>query len=291
MDTLTRDGRRAWVCRLVFALALLPSAPVPSLAADPATVATPRFQDGHPDLNGNWVGVTGSVSAVSYPSKPAPQGSIDVGMMSPERAAFALKQMQNTGAGHAAAAFADPTNVPVYKSAALQAKAAALWQDGSNADPVVACAQPGLPRVGAPLKIIQSAKELVFLYADQSGMVWRVIPTDGRGFRDRADPSFYGDAVGHWEGDTLVVDTRNFNDETWFGEYGYFHSDQMRIIERLTRHGRTLTWQATVEDPVVLARPWTHHAVEMTYSDEPLEEPLKCVPTGYVAGHHEQRIP
>jgi len=273
--------------RGVFGLALA----LLSLGAFAAEPATPRLADGHPDLNGNWVGVTGSIAALSYPTKPTTDGSINAGMFTPEFAAKAMKNMSLAGSGKATAAFGPDANPPEYKSPEMQAKTAALWQDGSHADPVVRCAQPGLPRVGAPLKIIQTARELLFLYSDLSGMVWRVIPTDGRGYRERVDPSFYGDAVGHWDGDTLVVDTRNFNDETWFGEYGYFHSDQMRVIERLTRRGNTLTWQAMVEDPKVLAKPWDRKPVTLQHTDEQIEEPLKCVPTAYDAGHHEQRVP
>jgi hypothetical protein len=212
-------------------------------------------------------------------------------MMSPEIAASALKLMQETGKGQAAASFGPDRNPPAFRTEALRQKAAQLWQDGSRTDAVVLCGQPGVPRVGGPSKIVQTAREVVFLYADPSGMVWRIVPTDGRGFRTHLDPSFYGDAVGHWEGDTLVVETRNFNDETWFGEYGYFHGERLRVIERLARRGDTLTWQATVEDPDVLSAPWVKAPVEMHLTDRQLEEPDRCVASPVDAGHHEERVP
>jgi hypothetical protein len=182
-------------------------------------------------------------------------------------------------------------NLPAYRPELL-AKTQELYKNGAAEDKVVRCGQPGLPRVGAPQKIVQTPTQLVFLYADGSGMAWRVIPVDGRKHRDHIDPSYYGDSVGHWEGDTLVVDTRNFIEDTWFGEYGYFHSDALRVIEHIRRDGDALSWQVTVEDPNVLTRPWIKDAVVMKPAPDPIEEPPVCVPTQYkdAAGHHAQRF-
>ena len=91
--------------------------------------------------------------------------------------------------------------------------------------------------------------ELIFLYEDLSGTRIRVIPTDGRAHRTDANPSYYGDSVGKWEGDALVIDVRNFVEDTWFGEKGYFHTDALRVTERLWLDGDNLVWQATVHDP------------------------------------------
>ena len=209
---------------------------------------------GHPDLSGNWEGVTGSTSAVSYPTAAAPGGSINAGMMSPELAAVALKQMQETGAGKAASALRGMQSQPQFRTPELARRAEELWQNGSGSDAVVACGQPGLPRIGAPLKIVQTARELVFLYADVAGMAWRIVPTDGRGFRERLDPSYYGDSVGHWEGDTLVVDTTNFRRETHYRNSG----ERLHVVERFTRTAPdTLRYRVTVEDPDTWAVPWT----------------------------------
>ena len=69
---------------------------------------------------------------------------------------------------------------------------------------------------------------------------------------------YNGEAIAHWEGDTLVVDTWGFNTNTWFDQVGgYFHSENMHTIERFHRDGNTLTWTVTVEDPDVLLQPWT----------------------------------
>ena len=88
---------------------------------------------------------------------------------------------------------------------------------------------------------------------------FKLIPTDGRKHRDDAAPSFRGDSVGRWEGDTLVVDTTNFTDSNWMHAEGEvsFHSDALHIVERYRRVDRnTLEVDAVVEDPKVLTGPW-----------------------------------
>src|SRR2546426_778992 len=83
----------------------------------------------------------------------------------------------------------------------------------------------GVPRMGAPTKILQTKDEVVFLYAQQgaSPTDFRIIPTDGRAHDPirSQDLLFYGDSVGKWDGDTLVVDSVGFNDLTWMGQGGY----------------------------------------------------------------------
>jgi hypothetical protein len=67
-----------------------------------------------------------------------------------------------------------------------------------------------------------------------------------------------GDTVGHWDGDTLVLDSVAFTDTTWLGRGGFFHSDQMHVIERFKREGDALLYDVTVEDPEVLAEPYVY---------------------------------
>ena len=89
---------------------------------------------------------------------------------------------------------------------------------------------------------------------------YQLIPTDGRKHREDIPPAYRGDSVGHWEGDTFVVDTTNFTDDTWMFAEGRvsFHSDALHIIERYRRVDKnTLEIEATVEDPKVLTGPWT----------------------------------
>ena len=118
------------------------------------------------------------------------------------------------------------------------------------------CFAPGVPRIGPPDKIVQRAGEAVFLYEDVSGSFFRIVPTDGRPHPTNNEPSFLGDAVGHWEGDTLVVETKNFNDQTWLTDNGAFHTADLRVVERLRRTADTLEWGATAHDAAVLAEPW-----------------------------------
>jgi hypothetical protein len=278
------------------AAVLLQSASVLAAAAEAAPKsarapgATPMLA-GHPDFSGNWAGATGSMPAGFDVTREA-DGSI---LASSARMLRAVG-----GPGGAPNQAAAPPPDPAARMAAmmppfkpeLTAKAAQLYKNGEEEDKVSRCGQPGLPRVGGPQKIVQTASEMVILYADGSGMAWRVIPLDGRKHRDRVDPSYYGDSIGRWQGNTLVIETVNFSEDTWMGEFGNFHSDRMRVIETLRRDGMQLTWQATVEDPQVLTKPWVKAPVVMTYTDQQIEEPPVCVPTTYKdpAGHHIQRF-
>jgi len=184
------------------------------------------------------------------------------------------------------------TDAPSYKPE-LQAKVKALDAQQSKTDPVFYCGKPGVPRVGPPRRIVQLPNEIIFFYEDMSGDPYRIIPTDGRPHRADANPSHYGDSVGRWEGSTLVIDVRNFVEDTWFGEKGYFHTDAMRVTERLWRDGANLVWQATVEDPNVLAQPWTMAPRIVRPSTQPLEESPPCReqdgPLLRNDDHHDQR--
>ena len=117
--------------------------------------------------------------------------------------------------------------------------------------------------MGPPQQIVQTPGQVVLLYdlarevSVQSGNYYRVIPTDRRPHRTDVDPSYMGDSVGHWEGDTLVVDVVGFNDATWFASDGRFHSTAMHVTERFTRDGDLLKYEVTVEDLNVLTKPWT----------------------------------
>jgi hypothetical protein len=181
---------------------------------------------------------------------------------------------------------------PSYKPELL-AKVKDLFDHESKTDPVFYCGRPGVPRIGPPRKIVQLPTETIFFYEDISGDPYRIIPTDGRPHRANANPSHYGDSVGHWEDKIFVVDVRNFLEEGWFGENGYFHSDQMRVIERIWKEGDNLVWQATVEDPKVLTSPWTMPERVIKPSTEPLDESPMCVETDAPKlvnnDHHGQR--
>ncbi|HSP69810.1 MAG TPA: hypothetical protein VLN48_18935 [Bryobacteraceae bacterium] len=223
-----------------------------------------RTADGHPDLSGLWA------YAVDLPSggiKREIDGKVIV------KQADLSNRRAPKGEVKGALPF---TAAPVYKPE-FQAKVKDLIDHESRTDPVFYCGRPGVPRIGPPRKIVQMPNEMIFLYEDMSGDTYRVIPTDGRPHRADANPTHYGDSVAHWEGDVLVVDVRNFVEDTWFGENGYFHTDAMHVTERLWRDGGNLVWQATVEDPKVLAQPWTITPRVVKPTDEPLEESPRCI--------------
>ena len=138
------------------------------------------------------------------------------------------------------------------------------------------CQPPGVPRIGPPDKIIQSKDVVAFLYDDPNGAFWRIVPTDGTPHRD-LEPSYLGDSIGWWEGDTLVVETIHLNTETWLTDDGAFHTENLRVIERLSREGDTLHFRAIAHDPDVLAAPWELRPRELPLSDWELEEPVPCV--------------
>jgi hypothetical protein len=190
------------------------------------------------------------------------------------------------------------TAAPSYKpKPEFQAKVKDLADHESKTDPVFYCGRPGVPRIGPPRKIVQLPDEMIFLYEDVSGDPYRIIPISTpekpRTHRKNANPSDYGDSVGHWEGDVFVVDVVNFNEDTWFGENGYFHTDAMHVVERLWRDGENLVYQATVEDPNVLTAPWTMAPRVVKPSNEPLEESPRCIESDGAKllndDHHAQR--
>jgi len=135
----------------------------------------------------------------------------------------------------------------------------------SKYDPEGYCLPPGGPRLYAtpyPMVILQQP-ELKRIYQVFEGgtHVWREIFMDGRPHpaKDKLQgATWLGHSVGHWEGDTLVVDVTNFNEGTWLDYYGHPHTDQMHVIERWTRPNKgTLHYEATIDDPGAYKAPWT----------------------------------
>src|ERR1019366_1298430 len=125
-------------------------------------------------------------------------------------------------------------------------------------DPTAHCFPAGFPRsmyVPAAFHVIQTPDYIVFLH---ERMAWRIVPLDGRAHLPDTIRLWQGDSVGRWEGDTLVVDTTNFNGKTWLNEVGEIISYAEHILERFTPAGPdTVTYEATVTDPVVYTKPWT----------------------------------
>jgi len=228
--------------RVVFGLPALLGCCVLGLpaAAQNASDRAPRLADGHPDFSGTWENGSG-IEFVQPQQKGKSVCIFGCGGAAPPPAALGN---------------APRPNRPQYRPE-FTARVADLSQRQVSEDPVLHCLAPGVPRIGPPDKIVQRPGEAVFLYDDVSGNFFRIVPTDGRQHRKDAEPSFLGDAVGHWDGDTLVVESVNFNTETWLTDDGAFHTKDLRVVETLRRTGAaTLEWAATVYDPAVLSAPW-----------------------------------
>lgn len=143
----------------------------------------------------------------------------------------------------------------------------------SKDDPTANCWFPGVPRIMQspyPARIVQTHDYLVILFEYET--MFRLIPLDGRRHADKMEPSFMGDSVGHWEGDTIVVDTTNLKGPpwTWLDTAGHQHSDELHVIERF-RPGSNgkVDYEFTVDDPKMYSKPWVH--------SRPLT-PLKATP-------------
>jgi hypothetical protein len=147
---------------------------------------------------------------------------------------------------------------------------------GGN-DPILQCDPMGFPRVMflyTVFEFVQAPGRVIQFFEREHE--YRSIWTDGRSLPKDADPTWYGYAVGHWEGDdTFVVDSAGFNDKTWLGSSGYPHSEDMRVIERYHRVDHdTILYDITVIDPKAYARRIVgpHRIMKLRPKDEIVEE-------------------
>ena len=127
-------------------------------------------------------------------------------------------------------------------------------------DPVYkGCVPPGVPRIflqPTPMQIFQTRGEILMIFEYDS--MRRQIFIDGRAHDTNLGPSWMGDSIGHWEEDTLVVDTVNFNDKTWLDRIGHPHSEALHLTERIRRVSRDhLLDDITIVDPQAYTKPWT----------------------------------
>ncbi len=223
-----------------------PPPPEPSAQNQP----TPRRADGHPDLTGNWQ--SGGFFNWRYGFRRCgPTQSADCSRTVNQTMDYEFEAPSRFG-----------PNRPAYKPEHWD-KVQQLDMWTNKEDPVMTCQPLGLPRHGAPRRIVQSDKDVIFIYGagvDGGGGYgeYRVIPTDGRKHdpQQAIESRYYGYTVGRWEGDTLVLDSISFVDSTWLARGGFFHSDKMHVIEKLTRKGNEILYEVTVEDPEVLVEPW-----------------------------------
>jgi len=209
---------------------------------------TPRMPDGRPDFSGYWqragAGVTAGVDAAGDVALTLPARDNDIANFEKD---FSVMERSHP-------------NKPLYKPEYWDQIQDLDW-NGLTADPVFSCKPAGVPRIGPPHKIVQTATEIVFLYdavVNRGPAEYRVIPLDGREHLPVQvnDTSWLGYGVGHWEGDTLVIESVGFNNESWLAWPGYIHSWDMTVTERLRREGDELHWEATVTDDTMLLEPW-----------------------------------
>jgi len=139
-------------------------------------------------------------------------------------------------------------------------------------DPTAHCFVAGVPRaqyVPAPVQILQPPGYVVMLFERMS---WRAIPLDGRAHLPDHLRLWMGDSVGRWDGDTLVVETRNTNGKAWLNEVGDVITHAGTVVERFTRvSAKRIVYRATVSDPIAYTRPWTIEVPLDEDADELLE--------------------
>lgn len=144
---------------------------------------------------------------------------------------------------------------PWAQAAYNERKDGAKGREESDAN----CLPQGVPKIDAapvPFKIVETPGLILILY--EAFDLYRQIFTDGRELPKDPNPTWLGYSVGHWEGDTLVVDSRGFNDKTWLDQAGLPHTEALHVTERFRRKDvGHMNLEITIDDPKAYTRPWT----------------------------------
>ena len=227
----------------------------PQLKALPEHVITPsKTPEGWPDLQGKWR---------IYNRIGGPQHSVEYGI-DPQSSVI---HGWNRKAREASVVIDPPNGLIPYNEKAMARRDEYLrWMytpiARRHVDPEARCLLGGVPRATLQGAEIRYAPPFVVFVnlgrtSDMGGYT-RIIPMDGRPFPNEALELTKGISRGRWDGTTLVVETRNQNDKTWFDSHGSFHSDRIKVIERITMvDADTMYYQATIVDPDVFTQPWT----------------------------------
>ena len=247
----------------IVAIAVLRFGVTPA-AGQSQAYSAPRAADGHPDLNGVWQAITtANYDIQDHPARPAmalrkapPRtGPPGVGRATPtDLPALPVLALGAVGGVPAGKGVVDGNEIP-YQPWALAKK----QENADNwlmRDPEIKCFLPGTPRatyMPYPFQILQGTNKILLAY--EFAGATRTIHMDDAG--SSPSDTWMGWSRGRWEGDTLVVDVTNFNDQTWLDRAGNFHSEALHVTERYTPASPYhLTYEATIEDPKVFTRPW-----------------------------------
>ncbi len=212
----------------------------------------PRHADGTPDLTGVY----------QASSRRGPEWDAQTPGAAPGQAAQASQAAVNT---------AQREPIP-FRPEALK-RAQEILNRRSVDDPAAHCVPQSSPRMTPvslfPIEFVHTPQKLVILY--EYFWAFRSIPIGGS-HPDDSDPSFLGDSVARWDGDTLVVDVTNFKAGGWLGN-GFVHSDALHLVERYTRVDRDqLNYDVLIEDPKVLTKPFTQRNTLMLREGARLRE-------------------
>ena len=198
----------------------------------------PRTADGKPDLSGIWHAIgTANWDLEAHEARPSP-----------------VLTLGAVGAAPGGLGVVEGGKIPYQPwAAAKKQENAKNWL---KLDPEVKCFLPGVPRatyLPNPFQVFQSPGRLLIVYGYSYARREISMVPRGRGPVD----FWMGWSDGHWEGDTLVVDVTNFNDQSWFDRAGNFHSEELHVVERYTPiTPYHIAYEATIEDPKVFTRPW-----------------------------------
>ena len=197
-----------------------------------------RTADGKPNLNGIWQAVnTANWNIETHQAAPGP-----------------ILSLGATGATPGGWGVVEGGELPYRPEA--RAKRDENRANRLKLDPEVKCYLPGVPRaiyMPYPFQIVQSQKHIMI--AHEYATAVRTIYMENH--IEAPAESWMGWSNGRWDGETLVVDSTGFNDQSWFDRSGNFHSDALHVVERFTpRSADTLWYEATIEDPKVFTRPW-----------------------------------
>ena len=232
-----RTGLATLIAAASVSAAILVSAVMPVSGQNQRTAA-PRTSYDKPDFTGIWQAMnTANWDLQAHEARRGPVIALG--------AAFSIPGGPGVVEGN---------EIPYLPAAAAKKKENA--ENWLTRDPELKCFMPGVPRMmymPYPFQIIEGRDAI--LMASEFASASRTIRMNTK--EKSPNDAWMGWSVGRWDGDTLVIDVTDQIDQTWFDRAGNFHSDALHVVERYTPIDRnTISYEATMEDPKVFARPW-----------------------------------